>query len=542
MMTRSTHCAQFDEQRIDAVFDRVNQCRLPGAAVGISFQGVPVYRKGFGLSSIDSPLVLTPSQRIRIGSVSKQFTCLAYLTLCADGLASADDPIGKYLPELPAATACVSMRSLMANTSGIRDVYDAFCQFNEPYSGMHSPALTMSSANMFEMYTRIEGITFLHGTSWMYNNGGWLLLSMAIERISGASLEDFLEARVFKPLGMYDTLLRRLDNGFLANCATQHARAADGTFERRYWGLDNFLGAGAILSTIDDLLRYLIRVKSTSYFADIWTEMTRPATLTNGTCTNYGFGLAINSYRGITLIHHSGNALGGSAEILTVPDVPLDIAILTNRQDVSAAGLAVGVLEALLPNLEPRIAPCAAPFATGDFLNSAGDLLIQLYERDDRQVMAINCTEFFASAGEDGVLRPDVGVSISHISVTRIGDPNKPSALRLCNFGHILDMPRIHCEDTTDSRRIIGQYICKELGTIAEISDSSNGVILRTFGGVGSILYALNRISACAWTAIIGPKSTFPGFPGGLITFSTSGREFCYSTFWNRRLIFERST
>src|SRR5262249_41375787 len=90
----------FDARKIDAIFADLDQCRLPGAAVGIAIDGVPVYRKGFGLASMELPITLSTSTRMRIGSTSKQFTCLALMLLCEAGKADIDDSIGDYLPEL----------------------------------------------------------------------------------------------------------------------------------------------------------------------------------------------------------------------------------------------------------------------------------------------------------------------------------------------------------------------------------------------------------------------------------------------------------
>src|SRR5438128_1835507 len=122
MSNRSANrTASFDEKKIDAVFADLNQCHLPGAAVGIAIGGKPVYRKGFGLANMELSVVLSPSIRMRIYSTTKHFTCLAYMLLCEDGKAGIDDPIGKHLPELHPVSRNVTVRQLMGNISGLRD-------------------------------------------------------------------------------------------------------------------------------------------------------------------------------------------------------------------------------------------------------------------------------------------------------------------------------------------------------------------------------------------------------------------------------------
>src|SRR5256885_5489535 len=123
-MSVSKPSVDFDEKKIGAIFSDLDQCHLPGVAVGIAIGGKPVYRKGFGLASMELPVVLSPSTRMRIGSTSKHFTAFAYMLLCEEGKAGIDDPIGKFLPELHPVARRVTMRQLMGNTGGLRDVCD----------------------------------------------------------------------------------------------------------------------------------------------------------------------------------------------------------------------------------------------------------------------------------------------------------------------------------------------------------------------------------------------------------------------------------
>src|ERR1700674_4988641 len=88
-----TIATDFDEGKIRRIFAELDQCSLPGAAVGIAIGGKLVYRRAFGLANMELPLVLSPTTRMRIGSTTKHFACLAYLLLCEEGLAGLDDPL-----------------------------------------------------------------------------------------------------------------------------------------------------------------------------------------------------------------------------------------------------------------------------------------------------------------------------------------------------------------------------------------------------------------------------------------------------------------
>lgn len=104
IMMQSKLPLAFDEKKIDTIFAGIDQCYLPGAVVGIVIDGEPVYRKGFGLANIELPVVLSPSSRMRIHSMTKHLACRAYMLLCEEGNAGIDDPLEKYLPELHPVT------------------------------------------------------------------------------------------------------------------------------------------------------------------------------------------------------------------------------------------------------------------------------------------------------------------------------------------------------------------------------------------------------------------------------------------------------
>ena len=192
-MRRAT---EFDERKIDALFADLDQGSGPGAAVGIAIGGKPVYRKGFGLASMELPVVLSPSIRMRIGSTTKHFTALAYMLLCEEGKAGIDDPLGKYLPELHPITRTVTTRQLMTNTSGLRDS----CDIRVHLQGKMGRRATR--ADLVSLYRNIEDVHAAPGSAWIYNNGGWVLLTAVIERLTGQSFEEVMLSRVFEPLGM----------------------------------------------------------------------------------------------------------------------------------------------------------------------------------------------------------------------------------------------------------------------------------------------------------------------------------------------------
>ena len=397
---------ELDEKKIDRIFAGLDSCRLPGAAVGIAIDGRPVYREGFGLANMELPVVLSPTTRMRIGSASKHFTSLAYLLLCEEGRAGIDDPIGKYLPELHPVAHPVTARQLMSHTSGLRDVHDICWQFG----GLGRP---VSSAELLSLYRDIGDANGPPGTEWNYNNGGYLMLSAAIEQITGQSLEDVLRERLFEPVGLHNTLLRRFDTDFVPNSATLHMTDAAGRFGKSYLGTA-LAGEGGIVSTVDDMLRWLAHMDTPAVGSPAtWEAIKTSQRLHDRASTGYGLGLVVGNYRGVETLSHGGGVLGGNSQMLKVPAVGLDVVVLINRHDLEATSLTNEILDDCLVGLAAAENPANRAF--GEFDNVDERIPVQPIDRPDFGAIAgryrsiATGTEVTIGESEEGARMAAVG-------------------------------------------------------------------------------------------------------------------------------------
>lgn len=378
-----TLTAVLDEEKIDAIFAEVDQSQLPGAAVGIAIGGVPVYRKGFGLANMELPAVLTPAMRMRIGSTTKHFACLAYMLLVEEGFAGLDDEIGRYIPGLTPVNAAATMRRLMGHTSGIRDLLSVTMAVH----GVNRP---VTDREMLAYYETIEDADFAPGEGWSYNNGGYILLTAAIETITGRPLDDVLRERIFTPLGMHQTMLRRWDSDFVPNSAVLHYRDAKGVFSKTHMGME-ISGAGGIVSTMDDMLLWLKHMDAPVVgSAETWRLMTEPQKLNSGHSTNYGLGLMRERYRGAEIVHHAGGVMGGNSQMIKVPGAKLDVSIGVNRADVSGVALALKVIDACVEGLAAQPEKRVVEKRTGTFVSQADGRVVALSVVDDVQMMAVD--------------------------------------------------------------------------------------------------------------------------------------------------------
>ena len=526
----------FDEKKIDAIFSQVNQCHRPGAMAGIAIDGRPVYRKGFGLASLELPIVLSPSVRLFLGSTTKHFTALSYMLLCEDGKASIDDPVGKYLPELHPVARKVTMRHLMTNTSGLRDATDIVNQT----CGWTLPRVL--TKDIVSLYRDIEDVNAAPGTTFIYNNGGWNLLAVAIERIADRSLEEVMRGRIFEPAGMYDTEVRRWDSDFYANCASPHCYV-DGYPQRREYtqGMDP-AGAGCIISNVNDMLRWMAHMDAPRVGSEAtWRLMKTPQKLANGTSTGYGFGLFSGSYRGVGTLYHGGGGMGSNTQMLKVPAAGLDVEVMVNsgynpNGVINSGLLANQILDACLPELDPVDKPFTGPVATGVFRSPNSGRVIQLLAQNGQQFITLGGNELPMQVDDMGVLRSDPLFGVVSLEVTLVGDRQTPSAIRVADFGNYEDLLRVPPADRNDAGAIVGRYSLESAGAEIVISATADGARLNAIGRYGAVAYDLQCIGKQVWRTL---PVNLPWF-GGLLSFDQDCRAFSYSNLLTRNLRLKR--
>ncbi|HWK36807.1 serine hydrolase domain-containing protein [Sphingomonas sp.] len=526
-MTQTAARTHFDPAGIDQIFAAVDQCGQPGAAVAIAIDGVPVYRRGFGLANMELPVLLGPGMRMRIGSTTKHFTALAYLLLCEEGRAAIDDPVGAHIGEIHAASRDVTMRQLMGHTSGIRDAMAVSMLTN-------GTGVPVGDADLLRYYQTIADVDFAPGTSWSYNNGGYVLLTAAIERITGETLDDVLRTRIFEPVGMFDTRLRRWDTDFVPNSATLHFRRADGRFTRDYMGSE-ISGAGGIVSTMDDMLRWLRHMDApTVGSAESWRLMRAPHTLENGSSTGYGLGLVIGRYRGVETLSHGGGVMAGNSQMIKVPAAGLDISIAVNRADVSAAELANRVIDACVADLAPVVTaphpPCDAVF-----VSPREGRVIELATHGDMQLMAIDGAPGLPVTADAGgnLNLPDI------MSFIRQSARVEGHSLVFTEFGAEIALERIATQPDARLGDRAGSFESAAVGARARLSETAGEARLTIAGAHGVADYRLTPISDTIWKAsALGPF----GMLGGIVTFAPDRSGFALASGRMKGLRFARSS
>ncbi|PIF74761.1 CubicO group peptidase (beta-lactamase class C family) [Variovorax sp. 54] len=344
---------------IDALVAPLNRSDAPGLVLAIAQHGRLLYRRAVGMASLEMGVALTPTTRMRIASTSKHFTAMAVLLLAEDGLLDVEDPVQKYLPELPQLSANgPTLRHLLTHTSGWRG-------HDELWAIAHGLTFTLPGPGLPAMARQSE-LNFEPGTHMVYSNGGYFLLAKIVERVSGQSFDDFLKVRLFGPLGMPDTSSVQTDLDVVPGLAGLYMPAPGGGWRRGLYPCE-LDGGGSLVSTADDMLRWLAHMHGSEKIvgsAKSWALLSAPTTLSSGSQVNYGFGLARHPYRGVEIVHHAGAVLGAQSQMISVPSHGLDIIAMVNGAPVSPGMLTLKVIELLLGDAlsPPDVRPLASAF------------------------------------------------------------------------------------------------------------------------------------------------------------------------------------
>lgn len=311
---------------IDSIFAQYDHTNTPGCAIGVYREGRIVYSRGYGMADLNQGVAITPQTVFYVGSTSKQFTAFAITLLAEQGRISLDDPVRKYVPELPAYADRVTIRHLVHHTSGLRDYLNLWGVSGRTFADEVPEELVL------DLLAKQPALEFEPGSRWAYSNSGYFLLSVILRRASGKTLHEFTRTEMFEPLGMAHTHFHDDNAMIVPHRAEGYQPTWKGGFQivRTSYAL---VGDGGLLTTIDDMARW----DANAYANRLGTRGQRlieqvrtPGRLSDGTALEYGFGLFAGTYRGLPTIEHSGAFIGFRAALLQFPSARLSVAIFCN--------------------------------------------------------------------------------------------------------------------------------------------------------------------------------------------------------------------
>jgi CubicO group peptidase (beta-lactamase class C family) len=344
-------------QRIESLFARWNSPQSPGCAAAVLKQGDVVWQRGFGMANLEHAIPITPQSAFYLGSTSKQFTAMTVLLLVERGKLGLDDPIRRWLPQLPEYLQPVTIRHLLEHTSGIRD-YITLWNLTNPEDDA-----ALSEVYVNELLLRQKELNFAPGTEFLYSNSGYFLLSQIVRPAAFRHLADLAEETVFRPLGMNSTRYYRDRFAILPRRATGYSPAPaandmiPGSIRINTATLD-VTGDGGVFTTLEDVAKWdKLFADPQPPFAGAIARMMTQVALPSGDKAEYGRGLMLRRVNGYDTVSHMGGLRGYRSDILRIPSEHTTIACLCNASDADAGALSRLIMEAILPPRPPATPP-----------------------------------------------------------------------------------------------------------------------------------------------------------------------------------------
>lgn len=314
---------------IDAIVDGpIKAGKVAGTSIAVTQHGRTLVSKAYGRADLELDVPTPAGASYEIGSVTKQFTAASILLLAEQGKLTIDDEITKFLPDYPTYGKRITIRHLLTHTSGIKG-YTELPDFRE-WSVQKKPR------ELFVPVFAGKPLDFDPGAALVYNNSGYFLLGLIIEKVAAMPYADFVEKNLFAPVGMkgsYYCSERVVHRNHAHGYDTADGQLILKAYLDHTWPY----AAGSLCSTAGDLATWLnalhnvqgvhgARVLSPASYR----AMTTPAVLNDGAKTRYGFGVGIADVGGRRVIAHGGGINGFLSETEYYPESELAIVVLQN--------------------------------------------------------------------------------------------------------------------------------------------------------------------------------------------------------------------
>lgn len=329
------------DDRLRSYFDEACRNEKFMGAASVTVNGKVAFSAACGWADAQFSVKNALDTRFPIYSITKEFTAAAVLLLHQEKKFALSDPIGEYLPNLPTSWQAATIHQLLTHTSGVPD-YTGSPDYKQVNPELSRLTLLGDIPNELLGLVRDRPLMFAHGEKFAYNNSGYILLGMLIEKVSAVPYPTYIQQHIFDRLKMRDSgyadphlIVPRLAKGYVLSGA--NLRNADWVDPRQAWS------AGAFYSTVGDLTRWseaiahgeLLNPDSTERLYRAYPEAVSQDPF--GKPAHYGYGIVLVERFNHQLQYHGGGDSGFNSVLQRYPEVNLVLAVLSNLDSGSGA-------------------------------------------------------------------------------------------------------------------------------------------------------------------------------------------------------------
>jgi CubicO group peptidase (beta-lactamase class C family) len=351
--------AQSKPQKIDELLARYNEYRQFNGSALVSENGEVIFKKGYGMANMEWAIPNTPDTKFRLGSITKQFTAMLILQLVGEGKLKLDGKVTDYLPDYPIVNGDrITIHHLLTHSSGIPSYTDSPSLMREVGRDPFTPTA-------FLKFFADSTLLFEPGSRFVYNNSGYFLLGVIIEKITGMPYAQVLKERIFNPLGMHDSGYD-LPQPLLPKRAAGYEKRGSGYVNAEYLDMTIPYAAGSLYSTVEDLYRWDQALYTDKLLSKELKELCFKPYIQlpggAGPAGGYAYGWFIGrravgeSTDSVSVIEHGGGINGFNTIITRVPSQKHLIVLLNNTGGTRLGEMARGILGILYnkPVAPPR--------------------------------------------------------------------------------------------------------------------------------------------------------------------------------------------
>jgi CubicO group peptidase (beta-lactamase class C family) len=343
ILTIAASCQLYAQDKageIDRLMQKYHEMSLFNGTVLVAEKGEILFKKGYGLANMEWDIPNEPDTKMRLGSITKQFTSMLIMQLVEKGKIDLQAKITEYLPDYRKETGeQVTVHHLLTHTSGIPSYTNLPNFFSEisrnPYPVDEFIKLHCSGDLEFEP-----------GTRFKYNNSGYFLLGAMIEKVSGESYEEALQRYILEPAGLINTGFDH-HSTILKKRATGYTKSLNSYRNAPYLDMGLPYAAGSLYSTVEDLyvwdrVLYTEKLLSKKYKKMMFTPF----------LANYAYGWTVGKMPvgtagdSLSIVAHGGGINGFNTLISRMVDKEHLVVLLNNT-----GGTDLGAMERSIRNI-----------------------------------------------------------------------------------------------------------------------------------------------------------------------------------------------